>query len=102
MSLMNEYITKKYSTVDMIKELRKLIKLYNDKQGTYLLVYAGAISKPIPDISLNMDDYYILFDLLRNVGSKSLIYILRLRGVVVRQRKKSLSLLEKILMMIQN
>ena len=55
MSLMNEYITKKYSTVDMIKELRKLIKLYNDKQGTYLLVYAGAISKPIPDISLNMD-----------------------------------------------
>ena len=69
MSLMNEYITKKYSTVDMIKELRKLIKLYNDKQGTYLLVYAGAISKPIPDISLNMDDYYILFDLLRNVGS---------------------------------
>jgi hypothetical protein len=52
------------SVIDLEKELVRLIKKYNKFRSSFLIVYAGAIGKPIPDIMLSMDDYYILFDML--------------------------------------
>lgn len=70
MSILGEYIAKKMSGADLEKELLSLIGIYNKLRGTYLLVYAGAISKQIPGVSLIMDDYYTIYDLLRSTKSK--------------------------------
>ncbi len=76
MGLMSEYINKKMGVKELVEELIRLIKKYNDLENTYLLVYASAIGKAIPDIPLSIDDCYIVSDILRNVESKNLdIYI---------------------------
>jgi hypothetical protein len=63
---MNDYIDKRMSGVDLEQELLRLIAEYNKLTGNYLLVYSAAMSKPIPGVSLGMDDYYIIADLLRS------------------------------------
>ncbi len=72
MGLMSDYIAKRMSGAELEAELFKLIGEYNKKSGNYLLVYAGALSKMIPQVSLNMDDYYIIADLLRKAPGKKL------------------------------
>lgn len=69
---MNEYIYRKMSMNDLENELIEQINIYNKLRGTYLVVYAGAIGKQIPDVPLNMDDYYAIYDMLRDITSKQL------------------------------
>ncbi len=80
MGLISEYISKKLSGVDLEQELLRLIKEYNKVRNTSLLVYAGAISKQIPAVSLIMDDYYTIFDLLRTIKTESLDFYLETPG----------------------
>jgi len=61
-------------------ELLNLVNKYNERTGSYLVVYAGAIGKPIPDLTLSMDDYFIIYDLLRNVGSSKLDFYVETLG----------------------
>lgn len=61
---MNEYIKRKLSGPDLEFELLKLISEYNKLRGTYLLVYAAAIGKPIPTMPLEQGDFYVIRDLL--------------------------------------
>ena len=76
MGLMNEYIGKRLSGAQLEAELLKLIASYNKHTGSYLLVYAGALTKQIPQVSMSMDDYFIIADLLRDVSHKTLdVYI---------------------------
>jgi len=76
MGLLSEYIQKKLSVIELEQELMRLIKEYNKLRGSFLLVYSACLEKPIPNISLNMDDYYIIFDLLKNTGANNLdVYI---------------------------
>lgn len=80
MSLMNEYIKKRWGSQELQHELQVLIKKYNDKKRTYLIVHAAATGKPIPFIGLNDDDYYVIFDILRHVKSKNLDYYIETPG----------------------
>lgn len=80
MGLLNEYINRKLSSPDLEQELLKLISQYNNYRKTFLVVYAAAISKPIPVISLNMDDYYVIYDLIRNTKNKTLDFYLETPG----------------------
>ena len=64
MSLLDEYIKKKLSVLDLESELLKLISEYNKLRNTYLFVYAAAIGKPIPDVQLGQADFYVFHDLL--------------------------------------
>jgi hypothetical protein len=81
LSLMKEYIDKKMSVHELETELLRLINRYNEYTGSYLVVYAGAIGKQIPDSILSMDDYFILHDVLRNVNSSRLdLYVETLGG----------------------
>ena len=64
MSLLNEYISKRMSGRDLESELLRLIAAYNTLRGTYLFVYAAAISKPIPMAPLEQADFYVFHDLL--------------------------------------
>ena len=67
MSLMNEYIEKikgGWGSIEFESELLKLISEYNKLRDTYLFVYTAAIGKPIPAISLEQADFYVIRDLL--------------------------------------
>jgi hypothetical protein len=82
MGLVNEYIQRNLSAQELQEELKKLITQYNKLKSTYLLVHAAAIGKPVPPplISLNVDDYYIIFDMLRKVTLKNLDYYIETPG----------------------
>ncbi len=80
MGLMSEYINRRMSAKEMEEELLRLIGKYNKIRNTYLFVYAGAIGKPIPDIPLSMDDYYIVFDMLKDVNSDNLDFYIETPG----------------------
>jgi hypothetical protein len=64
MSLMAEYIEKRFGAADLQNELLELISRYNALRDTYLLVYAAATSKMVPDVSLVQSDFYKIRDIL--------------------------------------
>ncbi len=66
MGLMNEYINRRLGASELAKELLSLIAEYNKKRGTFLLVFASAIGKNIPDVELSQEDFYIVSDLLKD------------------------------------
>jgi hypothetical protein len=68
MGLMSEYIGKKLSSMDLEKELLRLIKEYNKYRNTYLLLMVSAVGKPIQDIALSQEDYYMVADILSNTN----------------------------------
>ena len=61
---MSEYINRRFGPVELQEELLKLISQYNTLRETYLLIYAAATDKAIPDISLMQSDFYKIRDLL--------------------------------------
>lgn len=67
-NLLKEYIERKLSASDLEKELLSLIKKYNKKTGSYLLVYTVAMGKSIPDIALQQSDFYSICNLLEDSG----------------------------------
>lgn len=68
MSLIAEYINvlKQGGIPALEAELLKLIGQYNQHKTAYLFVYASAIGKAIPLVSLDQSDYYMFHDLLGN------------------------------------
>lgn len=64
------------------EELQRLIKQYNEKRGTLLFVYAGAIGKsmPITDVVMSMDDYYVIHDILKDVNTVNLDFYIETPG----------------------
>lgn len=80
MGLMSEYINRKLTSSDLMAELLKLISDYNKIRKTFTVLYVAAISKPIPDISLSQDDYYLIHDLIRGVDSPRLDVYLETPG----------------------
>jgi hypothetical protein len=81
-SLLNEYINRKLSALDLETELLKLVELYNKEKKTYLLIYAVDIEKSrMVDITLSMSDYHVIHELLRHHGGTSIdIYLETLGG----------------------
>ncbi len=79
-SLYNEYITKNMSASKLENELQRLAEKYNKHQSTFLFIMAtdmdsGASFKG-GDVSLNMQDFHVVHELLRHVESKNIdIYL---------------------------
>ncbi|PKN71474.1 MAG: peptidase [Deltaproteobacteria bacterium HGW-Deltaproteobacteria-12] len=67
MGLMNDYISKRMSANELEQELLVLIKKYNEHRKTYLLVMASALGKPIPDVVLSQEDFYMVADMLNDL-----------------------------------
>jgi ClpP class serine protease len=80
MGLMSEYISRKLSAADLEAELLKLISEYNKLRQTFAAVYVAAIGKPIPDIGLSQDDYYLIHDLLKDTNSRRIDLYLETPG----------------------
>jgi hypothetical protein len=82
MGLMGEYIAKKLNPTELEAELRKYISKYNKHKNTFLMIYASAIGKPNVDplLALCMDDYYIIYDMLKDNGAESLDFYIETPG----------------------
>ena len=80
MGLMSEYIQKRMSGNQLEEELLKYIRLYNQIRDTHLIVYSSAFTKQVPGNILIMDDYYTIFDMLKNVESKNLDFYIETPG----------------------
>ncbi|MGR3177937.1 MAG: SDH family Clp fold serine proteinase [Candidatus Anammoxibacter sp.] len=75
MGLMNEYMGKKMSANQLEQELLSLIKAFNEKRGTFLLVMASAFNKSIPDVALSQEDFYMIADMLNDIKNVSKVDI---------------------------
>ena len=75
MSMMSEYIAKRMSAKDLEDELLALIKKYNNYRKTSLLVMVSAIGKPIPDVALSQEDFYMVADMLSGFSDVSKVDI---------------------------
>ncbi len=67
-SILHEYLAKRYSLLDLEKELHRLITNYNAYTGRNMFVYAADSNKAKGreiDVSLIQDDFYAIQDLLR-------------------------------------
>lgn len=77
--ILNEYLNKKMSVIDLQNELSQLVHKYNDYTGRFLLVFASdfcGTKTGIPDISMNQGDFYNIQDLLRETTADAVdVYI---------------------------
>ena len=64
MSLLSEYINKKFDIPKLENELINLIKSYNKLRDSYLFIYSAAVNKPIPGVGIEQSDFYVFYDLL--------------------------------------
>lgn len=66
-SIINEYIEKRMSVLDLKKELSRLRSEYNKLTGRNLFIYAADFNKVRQgiDVSLMQDDFYMIQDILR-------------------------------------
>jgi len=66
MSIMNEYIQKKFTVAQYEEELLSLISKYNQLKNTFLLIFFTFTEKPLPIklLMLSQDDYYTINDLI--------------------------------------
>lgn len=67
MGYLSEYLDKKFSPSELMEELKRLVQQYNDKTGRYLYLYVAAMTKRVPRLSLEQDDFYIIRDMLNKV-----------------------------------
>lgn len=68
MGLMNEYIARKLSANELEQELLSLIKRYNQRQKSFLVLMVSALNKPIPDVALSQEDFYMIADMLSDLN----------------------------------
>lgn len=82
MSIMNEYLSKRWSVLEYKKELQRLMREYNEKTGRNLFIYAADTMKGIRgiDVSLGQDDFYTIQDMVRGTGKKSIDFYIETPG----------------------
>ncbi len=80
MSLISEYIAKKMGALELENEMMKLLKSYNQKTNNYSFLFLTDTNKQIPESAMNHDDYFIIYDLLKNCKNKKLDLFLETLG----------------------
>jgi len=81
--ILQEYLDKHLTLVQMQKELAGLIADYNRLTGRYLFVYSADLTKARhgnDDVALNQEDFYIIQDILRDVTASSIDVYLETPG----------------------
>ena len=81
--ILGEYIKRRMGVAELLDELNMLIRRYNSLRKTFLVVYAGSIGvngHNIPATSLNMDDYYVLYDMIKDIQSENLDFYIETPG----------------------
>ncbi len=82
-SILNEYLSKRLSFLDLQSELQRLIKLYNTHTGRYMFVYAADINKGRTrgiDVGMVQDDFYSIQDVLRESSQRKIDFYIETPG----------------------
>lgn len=81
-SILENYIEKGYGSIDLKKELKRLIKEYNKLTGRSLFIYAADFNKMRQgiDVSLMQDDFYTIQDILRESDKERIDFYLETPG----------------------
>ena len=82
-SLLNEYINKRMTAIDLQDELKSLICKYNQLRNTYLFIYAVDFEKmgiPGLDLSISSSDYQFIHEILRKAESTSVDFYIETPG----------------------
>lgn len=82
-SLLNEYISKRMTAIDLQDELKSLICKYNQLRHTYLFIYAVDFEKmgiPGLDLSISSSDYQFIHEILRKAESTSVDFYIETPG----------------------
>lgn len=70
MTILEEYLRKinenRWGTLELENELKRLIKIYNSKKNTNLIIYASNFNPTLPS-ALEQKDFYYLKDLLDGI-----------------------------------
>lgn len=81
MSILSDYIKlHEANKIDFEEELKILIRRYNNLLGTYLFLYSTATYKGVQDAFMNMDDYYIIHGMLKDVNETKLDFYIESPG----------------------
>ena len=80
MSYINEYLKKKLTVTELEDELMKLIKQYNEITGKHLLIYSVDFKDPELPISMDMEDFFTIKDILRDNNSNKLSFYIETPG----------------------
>lgn len=81
--ILNEYIDKRLSVNDLLKELDDLVRAYNTMTGRYLFVFSSDFTKGrrgVDDVALFQDDFYNIQDILRESSAKQIDFYLETPG----------------------
>lgn len=89
-SILEDYINKGLGSIDLKNELKRLVKVYNQRTGRNLFVYAADFNKQRHgiDVALMQDDFYTIQDMLRESDKQTIDVYLETPGGVVRRRRK--------------
>lgn len=82
-SILNEYLNRRMSIIDLKTELQKLIKDYNRYTGRYFFVYSSDINKGRTrgiDVSLIQDDFYNVQGILRESNEEKIEFYIETPG----------------------
>lgn len=80
MTILEEYLKKinenRWGSIELEQELKRLIKIYNEKRNTNLIIYASSFNPNLPS-ALEQKDFYYLKDLLDGIpkGENLDVYI---------------------------
>ncbi|MHA1728628.1 MAG: SDH family Clp fold serine proteinase [Promethearchaeota archaeon] len=82
MGLLHKYLNQKITGREIEKKIQELIQTYNEKKNSYLILFCTYVNKPIhPNLlSLSMEDYYIIFDILKDIDSQNIDFYLETPG----------------------
>ncbi len=83
MSLIHDYLMKMQNGMDNLAlqlELSEQLKVLNEQWECHSIVYATAMSKPVPGAHMVSDDFYVIQDLLRGVKAKRILVYLQTPG----------------------
>lgn len=84
MSYFHEYLDKmqkeNLSILDLQQELSKQLGIINNAWECYSFIFSTAMNKDVPGVSLNSDDFQMIFDMLRNINHERILVILQTPG----------------------
>jgi hypothetical protein len=83
MAILDDYLKRKFGTLEFQDELQKQIAAYNKETGRYLFVYAADLNKARTrgvDVSLGQEDFYNIQDILRECTKKSIDFYIETPG----------------------
>lgn len=80
MSYINQYLKKEFSVTELENELIELIKQYDEITRKHLLIYSVDFKDPELPISLDMEDFLTIKDILREDNSDKLSFYIETPG----------------------